>query len=294
MGWLRSAAGAAVFLLASLCGAAASAAPALWVARDADTEIYLFGTLHLLTPDAAWRTPAYDAAYERAQTVWFEADLARADSATMGDLMGRYGVDPARPLSVRLPPQELAALQPALARGGLDLAGVDHLRPWAAALTLSIRPKVTQGYRADAGADLVVARQARAGEKEIRTLETLEDQIRIFADLPEPVELQYLADVVRELTAPPRRGGVSLQQAWLAGDVRALDRGILSVLRRDTPEFHEAFIRRRNLAWAETLDGVLLAPGGVHLVNVGALHMAGEDGLPALLRARGYRVERVQ
>ena len=68
-----SAISSAVALLLSLLPGWAGAAPAMWLVRDADTEIYLFGTMHVLSPAAAWRTPAYEAAYDRAQTVWFEA-----------------------------------------------------------------------------------------------------------------------------------------------------------------------------------------------------------------------------
>ena len=62
----------------------ALAAPALWKVSDGRSDIYLFGTLHALRPDAQWRTPAYDAAYDRAQVVWFEADLDGADPKTVG------------------------------------------------------------------------------------------------------------------------------------------------------------------------------------------------------------------
>ena len=76
MGWMRRIAVAAIAVLGAWLGAAGAvgAAPALWVVRDADSEIYLFGTLHALSPQARWRTPAYDQAMARADTVWFEAD----------------------------------------------------------------------------------------------------------------------------------------------------------------------------------------------------------------------------
>jgi uncharacterized protein len=282
----------------SFAAAGAQAAPAMWVARDADSEIYLFGTLHLLRPDAAWRTAAYERAYAQAHTVWFEADLSGADRRRIQDLLERYGVDPARPLSAKLAPRQLSDLQPLLARSGAALPAIDHMRPWAAALMLSVQPLTARGAQVEHGADAEVQRQTQAGAKRMRAFETLEDQVRMFAGLSEPVELKYLADVIAErrggvrLTLP--RWGGSLEDAWLDGDLARLGERMAGELREGSPEFYEAFLRRRNLAWAEALDHALAEGAGVELVNVGALHMVGAEGLPALLAARGYEVRRVQ
>lgn len=295
MGWIGRAALAAGLLLASLIGGPVMAAPALWVARDADTEIYLFGTMHVLTPKARWRTRAYDAAYAKADTVWFEADLDAIDPPAIRDLIARYGVDPERPLSRKLKPAELAALKPILARGHMPLDRIDHMRPWAAALVLSIQPMTDRGYDVQSGADLTVTREARAAVKEIRTFETLEDQVRMFAALPEPVELQYLNDVIRDRSGHGRiAAGGSLQDAWIAGDLTRLGPGLVGEMQARSPAFYEAFLMRRNLAWADVLEREMASRGGTHLVNVGALHMVGEHGLPALMAARGYSVQRIQ
>ena len=74
---------------------AAVAAPALWVVKSDHARIYLFGTLHALSPAAAkWRTPLYDDIYAKAQTLWFETDVEGADPVAVSNLMAHYGVDP--------------------------------------------------------------------------------------------------------------------------------------------------------------------------------------------------------
>jgi uncharacterized protein YbaP (TraB family) len=286
----------------------AQAAPAMWRVTGGASDLYLFGTLHALQPGQGWRTPAYDAAYASAQTVWFEADLGQADAATVGLIVDRYGVDPERGLSEKLAAADLAALQ-----GETNMARIEHLRPWAAALMLSMQPVLAEGARVQSGADLVVTRQARAGGKRILTFETLEDQARMFASLPERAEVEYLAQVIHERRAPgshgagqgsggqraaPRRAvrpaGASLESAWLAGDLARLGPGLVGELAHDNPSLYEVLLKRRNLAWADKLAAEMAQASGVELVNVGALHMVGADGLPALLAARGFRVERVQ
>jgi len=288
VGWMRRLAGAAGAMVLGLAGAA-HAAPAMWRVSDGDSQVFLFGTLHALKPGEAWRTPLYDAVLARAGTVWFEADLQSGDPDTLRLLVQRYGVDPDRPLSRKLGATDLGAL----ARQ-TDLARVDHLRPWAAALMLSMQPALAKGASVDKGADLTITRAARAESKRVRTFETLEDQARMFASLPEASEVRYLTDVVRERSRGPRLRlpfkPASLEDAWAAG---TLGPGHIADMRAENPALYEAFLKRRNEAWADRLTDEM-AGSGIELVNVGAFHLIGDDGLPALLAARGFRVERVQ
>jgi uncharacterized protein YbaP (TraB family) len=284
---------AATAFIASLAGAA-QAAPAMWRVTSPSSEIYLFGTLHALRPETHWRTRAYDAAYAKASVVWFEADIGAADPATVGLIMSRYGVDPDRGLSEKLAAADLQALE-----GETDMARIEHLRPWAAALMLSMQPVLARGARVETGADMAVTREARSGGKEVRVFETLEDQARMFSSLPEPAEIQYLADVIHQRRAPPRRLSLtpspeSLESEWLGGDLARLGPGLAGELAHDNPSLYDALLKRRNLAWADKLTAEMGQASGVELVNVGALHMVGPDGLPALLKARGFKVERVQ
>jgi uncharacterized protein YbaP (TraB family) len=222
---------AACALAFALVGGAAHAAPAMWEVRDHDTRIYLFGAMHVLAPNVKWRTRAFDRAYAQADKVWFET-RADADPAEVRALVDRYGVDPDRSLTEKLPPRTVATLRAALERDGGSLDRVDRLRPWAAAMMLSVLPMTQQGASVAAGADATVTRQARAAEKEVATFETVEQQIRLFASLPETVEVQYLDDVAAETLSPPRNG-VALQSAWLHGDMDRLGPLVVDVMKRD-------------------------------------------------------------
>jgi hypothetical protein len=156
---------------------------------------------------------------------------------------------------------------------------------------------ISHGASVQAGADLTMTRAARGEAKTIRTFESLEDQARLFAGLSEPAELRYLTDVIRQRAAPRRltlhAGSGSLEKDWLDGDLTRLGPGLVGDMRAQNPALYDTLLKRRNLAWADTLSREL-AGSGVELVNVGALHMVGDDGLPALMAARGFTVERVQ
>lgn len=268
---------------------AAGAAPALWVVRSGPSEIYLFGTLHALSPSARnWRTPLYDKVYARAQTLWFETDIEGADPAAVASVISRYGVDPQRGLSQKLKPAQVEAL----ARQA-DLNRIDHYRPWVAALMLSMQPAVAHGADIRSGADVAMTRTARAGAKPVKFFESLEDQARLFADLPETAEVKYLTDVIDE-RAHPKGRSEPLEQAWLDGDLARLGPGLVGQMKAENPALYQALLKRRNEAWSDAIARELAAGPKVELVNVGALHLVGDDSLPALLKARGYVVERVQ
>ena len=266
---------------------AASAKPAMWVVRDADSEIYLFGTVHVLGEGADWRTPLFDHVYERADAVWVETAVNKAQAKS---LMRYYGVDPQRRLSEKLSPRLMKRLAPLLARRRVPVASADSLRPWAAAMILSVQSTGAGGASLDNGPDMVIIRAATESAKPLRTFETMEDQFRMLAGLPEEAEVAYLASVVDDQIRPPPG---SLEQSWAQGDLDGLARRIVGDMRRENPGLYEVLLKRRNEAWARTLTAEMRG-NGVQLVNVGALHMVGQHGLPALMHARGFAVERVQ
>ena len=271
---------------------AAGAAPAMWEVRDRNSVVYLFGSMHVLAPDVRWRTRAFDRAYAAADRVWFEARVDLGPDRVK-ELLDRYGVDPERSLTEKLSPTALATLRPVLDRGGVPLERVERLRPWAAAMMLSVAPMARQGVSVAGGVDSATTERARTADKPIETFETFEQQLRIFADLPEQAELDYLDDVAREQLSPPR-DAVVLERAWLGGDVGRLDTRLVAPMKARRPALYDALLRRRNLAWADRLDSMMRQGQGTDLVVVGALHLVGGEGLPELMKARGYAVRRVQ
>jgi hypothetical protein len=277
-----------------LAAAGAAAAPALWAVKDADSTIYLFGTIHLLPGGQSWRTPKFDDAYARSATVWFEIDAAQAfDRAAAVTLMTRYGVDPDHPLSGRLDARRRRLLAARAGSLGMPPARLDRLRPWSAAMMLSMAPAMKAGFRPEAGADLLLTAQVAADHKTPRYFETAEQQIRFLAELPEAAQMQMLTDTLDTRPSAATRSVAGLESAWRKGDLPRLGPLVLKGMKQRYPALYAAMIRRRNEAWAEALTHEM-SGSGVELVAVGALHMVGDDGLPALLRARGFTVERIQ
>jgi uncharacterized protein YbaP (TraB family) len=289
----RAATLAAGVALALGLASATWAAPPMWVVKDKDSTIYLFGSMHVLEPGVKWRTTLFDAAYAKSSVVWFETDItAIADKAKMDAIVKQYGVDPDHPLSAKLGAEDRAALKARLEAAGLSQAGMDRLKPWMASLVLTVLPMRARGFDPKSGADVVMNHAASADRKPVRAFETPESQARYLADLPEPVQLQLLQD---SLIQDSRTFAdiKSVQTAWLSGDLQRLGPLLLADMKARRPDLYEVLIRGRNRAWADAL-ATEMAGSGVEMVNVGALHMVGDDGLPALLAAKGFKVKRVQ
>ena len=269
---------------------AAGGGPALWVVRDADSTLYLFGTVHVLRPTTLWRWVAIEEAFESSDRLVLEISNPD-DQAAMVPLIQQHGLSPGRPLSSLLNAEERARLDAAAQAMGASGAALDPMRPWLAALTLSVAPLTRAGYDPQSGVELVLKARAAAAGKEIGGFETIDEQVRILAGFPEADQLAFLrstlADFETATTDLDR-----LVEAWAEGDVRAIDRLGVQPMRRADRSVYEALLVKRNANWADQIETMLEGSGTV-FIAVGAAHLAGGDSVQAMLDRRGVEVERI-
>lgn len=262
------------------CGEAPlPAKPALWEVTGAKGEkAWLFGTIHALPRPAAWRSPAIDAAMNGADNIVVE--VASVDPKVFAELARTPGQPP---LASKLPPPLRAKLAERLMAGGLGDNRFADLETWAAAMMIA--QANAKDSNPDNGIDRAIV--ALAGKRPVIELEGTRGQLSIFDRLPETEQRDLLVAVV---TDPDRQA--SPAAAWLHGDMAAIERETHRGLLAD-PELRVALFTARNRAWTERI-AAMLANGQKPFVAVGAAHMAGVEGLPALFTARGYSVRRLQ
>lgn len=286
----HAAAPAAAPAAAAAALAAAEAGPALWVIRDADSTIYLFGTVHVLRPQTIWRWAEVEAAFDSADQIWFEISNPD-DQAAMAPLIQQHGVSPDRPLNTLLTAAENTQLSEASNAIGVPPAQMNVFRPWLAGLTLSMAPLVKAGYDPQSGVELVLKARAQAANKPIQGFETIDEQVRILAGLPEDQQLNFLRGVLDGYEdATTELDG--LVNAWARGDVRAVERYAVTEMRREEPVIYRAMLTDRNTNWAGQIQTLLDGSGSV-FIAVGAAHLAGPDSVQTILARRGVRAERV-
>ena len=267
----------------------AAAEPPVWVVRDADSTIVLFGSVHLLPPGLDWRPDALDAALKEADDLWFELPVDGDASREAAQMAVQRGMLPkGETLSARLSANGKARLQRASERLNVPMGMLDRMRPWLAEVTLGVAQLADHGANGSDGVERSLSAAAPPGA-ERRAFETAGEQIALFADAPEKDQLASLEQSLRQMEDDPG-AFTKLIDAWLKGDLKGLERQGLEPMRRASPELYRRLVVQRNSRWTETLIERLRGSGET-VVVVGAAHLIGKDSVPAMLRKRGVAVE---
>ena len=277
---------------APLPGANRDADPALWVVRDADTTIYLFGTIHMLD-GRTWFNDEVKRAFDSSRELVLEARLPD-DPSSLRAMVLQYALDPRGPtLSSRLTPAQNAALNRALGSVGVPQGALDHMEPWFVTLTLSAAMIQQLGLSPENGPETILTRAAQARHIPIGELEGMEHQIRIFDAMPATLQMTQLSQTLDELDHVAEKFQ-PLLTAWSTGDANRLS-AIIAAEENESADdrtLHRVLFTDRNNAWAAWIQQRLARPGTV-FIAVGAAHLAGPDSVQAALRARGVRSARV-
>jgi uncharacterized protein len=243
---------------------AAPASPAMFVVRDADTTVYIFGTFHVLDGKAEWFNNQVRDAFENSNELVLETLVPEGP--------------------VQMPAQSLTA----------PVMPVTPSASFLATTRMAIKAGKSQGMQVNNGADMVLRHTAESEGKPVAGLETLESQFAMFNRMPSaapaprpvagsPVEASPMASLSVAMA--------EMQSAWKRGDQRVFVR-LLDQLNQSSPTTYKMMFTERNGRWADWVAARLQTPGTV-FVAVGAGHRAGKDSLLAQRAQRGIEARRV-
>ena len=264
--------------------------PAIWVLSDADTTLYIMGTVHLLRPELDWRSDEIDAAMNAADTFVFEADVSSSEAgAEMMKFVREKGLfQNGGQLTNLLSDAETIELQAALDYVGLPLGAVQNMRPWFAAVNLSVMQMTKDGFDPNSGVEQVLIAEGTLAGKSFAYLETVDDQLGRLAGLPDDVQVDFLISSAESIDE-----GAAMLDAlvdeWADGDVNGLGLLLANPDMMGSDEVYDALLKERNETWAPKISAMLETPG-TRLIAVGAGHLAGDDSVIAMLRADGFEV----
>jgi uncharacterized protein YbaP (TraB family) len=246
--------------------AATNADPAIFVVRDADTTVYLFGTFHALDGKAEWFNDQVRDAFESSDELVLETLVPERPSVM--------------PVKAAAPaPQQFKIVVPSAS--------------FLASTRMAINAGKSQGMQVGNGADMVLRRTAEAEGKPVEGLETLQSQLAMFAKMPATAPAPAAA--AQRASAPAMRNlsqsMAEMQDAWKRGDQAVFVR-VLSQLEQGSPDTYRMMFTERNARWADWIRARMQTPGTV-FVAVGAGHLAGKDSVLVQLAERGIYSTRV-
>lgn len=263
--------------------------PALWVVKDADTTIYLFGTIHALKPGLTWFNDEVKQAFDRSGDLMVEVDMPD-DKAVLGEQVRKFGMlPPGQTLSSKLSAEGRKLLGDDLQSLGLPRTTLDGFKPFFAAVSLTMLHLMQSGVSAEDGVEKLLEAEAKGKGKPVGSLETLEFQLGLFDALPEAEQVRMLEDGLKK-----GEFGDSLDDIvapWGKGDAEAVAK-IINATDNDSPLLYQKLLAERNVNWANWIQKRLEKPG-ITFVAVGAAHLAGPDSVQAVLGKRGVLSARV-
>jgi uncharacterized protein YbaP (TraB family) len=282
-----------LFLL--LPAALAAEAPGkgrLWrIERAGLADSYLFGTMHSSDPQVLALPASVLRALQKSRAVVGELVIKQVNAASV---LARAMLPADRSLADAVPADLYAGTLQALQAYGIPAGVADRLDLWFVVMLLSDDPAEVARQRAGAQVldEWLQATAERQG-KAVLGLETMDEQIAVFAGWPRDM----LVSMLRGTLAYPalvRRSQAALLALWSDGDLPSMDLLFRVSTLPMPPEqrriLTETLVLNRNHLMAARLQPIL-AEGGA-FVAVGALHLAGEEGLINLLRDMDWTVSR--
>jgi len=263
--------------------------PALWTVRSPKGTAYLFGSVHLLPPNIDWHSPDVDAALKASDVFVFEAPMGAEGQPRTEAFVRANGMLPQNEaLPSLLDARARKDYREALAAAHADPATLVHMRPWLAAIVMETSALQASRYSRAGGVDLQLWDYANAQHRKIETFETIAEQLALLMPKDEKLEKEEFEAELKEVKTSSGEIG-ALVDAWCDGRIaevaRLMNKGLST-----SPGAMKLLIDDRNVRWAKRLDS-MLAEQHTYFVTVGAGHLGGPHGLPALLKARGYKIE---
>ncbi len=257
----------------------------LFRVESTSATVYILGSIHVANEALYPLDPRITSAFEQADTLVLETELTPTAKAHGSKLMQQAGMyTPPDALDAHLDDSTRAALNAALTARGIPAQMVQVMRPWLVSLMLTLSQLGTLGYRPELGIDEHF--RGRSSRKHLAAIETVEQQVAVFRNMPEPVQLAALRQTLEEL---PNLGALidRALDAWRKGDGRGLDSLLLAPMRKEFPKLYARLFVDRNKRMADAIDQYLEGNGTVFVV-IGSGHLVGPDSVLRFLKQRGY------
>jgi hypothetical protein len=204
-------------------------------------------------------------------------------------LLQRLLYSDGRTLKTVLDEPTYQALSQYSAKAGLAIESLLLFKPPMVVITLTLLELQKLGLN-ESGVDQFFSQRAQADSKPLAGLETPEQQLDTLERMGQGHENELILSTIKDMQNLPSIMH-ELKAAWRKGDMKALENIGITPMQTEYPVLYQDLLVRRNQSWLPEIMAMLLSPER-ELILVGALHLAGTDGVLEQLRRRGYTVEK--
>jgi uncharacterized protein YbaP (TraB family) len=286
----------AIALISSPCQAQSLAPTAddshmLWQIESPTNTVYLLGSLHLLSAEHYPLPAVMEAAFDDAEVVVLEADIApegQTEAAIIA--IEKAQPEPGEALADVLSDETYAMAEQATEELGLPIAPFLDLEAWFFAISLVALKLMDLGFDPAYGVDYYFFEQAETAGKPLVFLETAEQQLGFLDQLSIQEQQQLTEQTIEEIDILEASFN-EIVAAWLAGDAAALEELLLASF-ESYPQMQQILLTNRNDNWATQIETFLGAEDD-YLVVVGSAHLVGPYSLVELLTEQGYQAKQL-
>ena len=278
-----------LILLCLLLSFQAFAETSLWKVSQGDSEMFIGGTIHVLSANDYPLPVEFEQAYNLAEMLVFETDLAvMVEPDAQQKLLQRVMYNKGKTLEDDLKPETYQALVDYAASTGLMIDALKSFKPPLIIITL-LMAELNQLGMGDAGVDSFFNQKARKEGKKLGELEDFEVQLSVIENMGKGHEDEMILSAIEEMKELPLIMN-EMKQAWRTGNSTLLEKVGVAEMKKDYPNLYQLLLVNRNNAWIPKIKALLKTPE-TEFILVGALHLVGKDGIISILREQGFKVE---
>jgi uncharacterized protein YbaP (TraB family) len=245
---------------------------------------YLFGTIHMICKEDFFMPEVVKQKFEASQHVFLEMDM---DDPKMQGKMMKLAMLPAGENLKKLFGADYPMVDSFFkAKAGMSLAVFNQFKPMMvmSLLYLKMLPCAqTESY------ETTFMSLAKQQQKDIKGLETIEDQMQVFDNIPDSVEAANILKMIKEYDAQVKQFA-DMVTVYKQQNINKLYASVSSS--PDLMQAEDDLLRKRNSNWIPVMEQTMKE--GQSFFAVGAAHLGGDIGVIALLRKAGYKVRAVK
>ncbi len=265
-------------------------ADGVWKVSKGNQHFYLAGSIHLLGPEDYPLPPEYLIALKNSDNLLLETDLEQLSSpAGIQQLIAQNSYPSGENLLQQLSEPLARQLAEYCKKHNIPLEQISRFKPAFAAVMLTTTQLQAQGATAP-GVDAYLQEEAKKAGKKVTGLESMQQHLAVLKDLNNSGAETLIKSTMEDLT-DSNEDFDAMRKAWRNGDLEQLETLYLQDLKQ-YPAIYQTLIVKRNQAWVKQIAKTHYTTPV--FVVVGALHLAGNDGLVWQLRQQGYQFTKVQ